>query len=510
VHDTNPHYLSCCIRSVLYQAYPHWQLCLVDDCSTNEEIPDVLRQWATRDNRISVAFHQSNTGISGATATGVEMAVGDYLGFLDHDDELTPDETGASLFYTDEDLIGDDGSRQGVFHKPDFNRELLFSHNYITHLVVIKKELYRKIGAMSGAYDGAQDFDLVLRATEQTEQVFHIPHVLYHWRTAATSTSINHEKKPYAHEAGKRALAESLARRKIAADVVDNHLKFHYRVVYRRTAEPRISVLVWSPGSDPISTRQLETIRAQAGYDNFEVIRLPKSGADLTSHSPADKAAAFHEVIAADRADYIALIGAAPQDISESWLHHLAAPLLQDPGLGIVCGRVAYDGQDGRSLAIPDLNDHSDHHFGAVLAAMSRHLNGLHNPQLVRCCDWSICLFSRALYRQIGGFDRKRFPGELAMHDFSLSVFKTGKKILFIPDVVVDLGAEMAPEHGQRSAGVTGEREAFQQKWRDLLARPDPFYNTGRLMEHRIGHRHFQRWLTGREEESLDETAKLH
>ncbi len=520
VHDTNPHFLNCCIRSVLYQAYPHWQLCLVDDCSTNDEIPDLLRQWATRDDRISVAFHQRNTGISGATATGVELAVGDYLGFLDHDDELTPDclyrvarsinETGASLLYTDEDLVGDDGSRQGVFHKPDFNRELLFSHNYITHFVVIKNDLYRKIGAMSGAYDGAQDFDLVLRATEQTEQVVHIPYVLYHWRTATTSTSINHEKKPYAHEAGKRALAESLARRGIAAEVADNHLNFHYRVVYRRTAEPRISVLIWSDDSDPISARQLEALRSQARYDNLEVLLLPQSGAAPASRHPAAKAAAFDEAIAASRADYVALIGAPPQDISEAWLHHLAAPLLQDPDLGIVCGRVAYSGHDGRSLAIPDLDDHGDHHFGAALAGMSLHLNGLHNPQLVRCCDWSICLFSRALYQQIGGFDPERFPGVLAMHDFSLSVFQTGKKILYIPDVLVDLGTEIPPAHEQRPAGVSGEREVFQQKWRDLLARPDPFYNTGRLIEHRVEHRCFQRWLTGREEESLDETAKFH
>ncbi|MCB2214870.1 glycosyltransferase family 2 protein [Desulfofustis glycolicus] len=520
VHDTNPHFLNCCIRSVLYQAYPHWQLCLVDDCSSNEEIPELLRQWAARDDRISVAFHQRNTGISGATATGVDLAVGDYLGFLDHDDELTLDclyrvvhsinETGASLLYTDEDLVGDDGSRQGVFHKPDFNRELLFSHNYVTHFVVIKRELYRKIGAMSGAYDGAQDFDLVLRATEQTEQVVHIPHVLYHWRTAATSTSINHEKKPYAHEAGKRALAESLARRGIAAEVVDNHLNFHYRVVYRRTAEPRISVLVWSPGSKPISARHCEAVKAQAGYDNFEVLVLPQPGAAPISRPPAAKAVAFHEAIAADRADYVVLIGSSPQDISEAWLHHLAAPLLQDPDLGIVCGRVAYGGQDGRSLAIPDPDDHSDHHFGAALAAMSRHFNGLHNPQLVRCCDWSICVFSRALYQQIGGFDPEKFPSVLTMHDFSLSVFQTGKKILYVPDVVVDLGTEMALEYGERPAGVPGEKEVFQQKWRDLLARPDPFYNTGRLIEHQIDDRHFQRWLTGREEECLDETAKLH
>ncbi len=521
VHDTNLHFLNCCIRSVLYQAYPHWQLCLVDDCSTNPEIPELLRKWTARDNRIKAAFQQRNTGISGATATGVDLAGGEYLGFLDHDDELTPDclyrvaesinETGASLFYTDEDLIGDDGTRiGGVFHKPDYNRELLFSHNYITHFVVIKRELYQKIGAMSGAYDGAQDFDLVLRATEQTEHVVHIPRVLYHWRTAATSTSIDHQQKPYAHEAGKRALTESLARRGVDADVFDNHLNFHYRVAYRRTAEPRISVLAWQPESERASRRLRELLGGRAGYDNLELILLPESGAALTSDQAAGKAAVFHEAIAACQGDYIALIGSPPADISESWLHHLAAPLFQDPELGIVCGRVSYGGADGRSLVIPDLNDASDFYYAAVLAAMSKHLNGLHNPQLVRCCNWSICLFHRDLYRFNGGFDVQHFPGVLTMHDFSLGVFQSGKKILYTPDVVVDLETEITPQGVSGSAAVTGEREAFQRKWREVLAQPDPFYNTGILIEQRVEYRSFQRWLTGQEQESLDETAKFH
>lgn len=507
VHDTNHHFLNCCIRSVLYQAYPHWQLCLVDDCSTDGEIARLLTRWAARDSRINVAFHQRNTGISGATATGAELADGAYFGFLDHDDELTPDclyrvarsinKTGASLFYTDEDLVGDDGSRQGVFHKPDYNRELLFSHNYITHFVVIKRELYEKTGAMSGAYDGAQDFDLVLRATEQTEHVVHIPRVLYHWRTAATSTSINHENKPYAHEAGKRALAESLARRAIDADVLDNHLNFHYRVAYRRSAEPTISVLAWLPENATASSRQGEALSGRAGYDQGEVIPLCESGPPFSSHRSAGKAAVFHEAITTCRSDYIALIGSPPTHISDRWLHHLVAPLLQDPELGIVCGRVSYRGTDGSSLAIPDLDNHFDHYYAAALSAMSRYLNGLHNPQLVRCCDWSICVFRRDLYRQTGGFDLERFPGVLAMHDFSLSVYHTGKKILYTPDVVVDLGIESPVEEVKRPAGVPGERELFQQKWRDLLAQPDPFYNTGRLIEHGVEYRHFRRWLTG-------------
>jgi O-antigen biosynthesis protein len=520
VYNTNHHFINSCIRSVLYQAYPHWELCLVDDGSTDEEIPQLLKQWSARDARIKVAFHDRNTGISGATATGIDLAGGEYFGFLDHDDELSLDclfqvakrinETGASLFYTDEDLVGDDGSRQGVFHKPDYNRELLFSHNYITHFVVIKRELYDKIGGMTAEFDGAQDYDLVLRATEQTDQVVHIPHVLYHWRTATSSTSINHEQKPYAHEAGRRALTESLTRRAISAEVQDTHLNFHYYLAYARTVEPAITVLVCHLNEDTASQRKAASLIEKAGYDNLELQLLPQAVAEETRRQPDRQAALLHEAIETCRSDYVAILGSMPSDISELWLHHLAAPLFQDPNLGIVCGRVCFAGEDGRSYTVPDLADQSDRYFSAVLPAMSRHLNGLHNPQLVRCCDWSLCLFPRAVYLEVGGFDAQKFPDLLAMHDFSLAVFTTGKKILYTPYAIVDLGQQTQPGRPGRTPVVTGEKALFQHKWRAVLNKPDPFYNTGILIEQQIAYRRFQHWLTGTEEESLDETAKLH
>ncbi|MBE0583990.1 MAG: glycosyltransferase, partial [Desulfofustis sp.] len=518
VYNTDHHFLNCCIRSVLYQAYPHWELCLVDDCSTDEELPQLLAQWSTRDARIKVAFHERNTGISGATMTGIDLAGGEYLGFLDHDDELSLDclfqvakrinETRAELYYTDEDLVGDDGSRQGVFHKPDYNRELLFSHNYITHFVVIKRELYDKIGGMTAEFDGAQDYNLVLRATEQTDQVIHIPEVLYHWRTAPSSTSIKHEEKPYAHEAGKRALTMSLARRAISAQVHDNHLNFHYRVAYSRTIEPSIAVLVCHHEEDGVSRSKAALLSEKAGYDNLELILLPQESAEKTRSQPERKTILLHRAIETCRSEYVVILDSMPVDISDLWLHHLAAPLFQDSNLGIVCGRVSFAGEDGQSYAVPNLNDRSERYFAAALPAMSRHLNGLHNPQLVRCCDWSLCLFPRAVYREAGGFDLQKFPYLLAMHDFSLTVFESGKKILYTPSATVDFGKQTQPGRVGGLSAITGEKELFQRKWRAVLSEPDPFYNTGILREQQIAYHRFQQWLTG--EECLDETGKIH
>jgi len=199
VYNVSSLHLNNCIRSVLYQSYPHWELCLVDDCSTDNNVRPLLEKWAAKDKRIKIDFLPKNSGISAASNKAVSLAAGDYLGFLDNDDELAVDclyslvqkintET-ADLYYTDEDLIGEDGTQFSVFHKPDFNSQLLLSHNYITHFVLVRKSLFDTVGGFSSDKDGAQDFDLLLRLSEQARGIIHIPEVLYHWRASESHQS---------------------------------------------------------------------------------------------------------------------------------------------------------------------------------------------------------------------------------------------------------------------------------------------------------------------------------
>ncbi len=181
VYNPRAAFLRNCIRSVLYQSYPHWQLWLVDDCSSTGGTRDILSDWAARDERINCIFNAHTRGISGATQIGADKCTGDYLGFLDHDDELASDcllrvveeinRSGAEFLYTDEDLIGDDGSRHAVFNKPGFNRALLYSHNYITHFIAVARNLFVSAGGFDSRYDGAQDYDLVLRLTDRASVI---------------------------------------------------------------------------------------------------------------------------------------------------------------------------------------------------------------------------------------------------------------------------------------------------------------------------------------------------
>lgn len=226
----------------MFQSYPKWELCLVDDASTQAHV-DLLEKWKKLDKRIKVKVLQSNQGISGATNEAAKLATGEYIGFLDNDDELKPEAlyhmvsrintTGADLLYSDEELIDHNGRLVHVFRKPGFNRELLYSHNYITHFVVAHRELFFAVDGLNTAKDGAQDFDFLLKATEKAKNVDHVARSLYRWRATETSTTINHDSKSYADEAGKRALEDTLKRLKIDGNVLGADWKFYYKIIRR-------------------------------------------------------------------------------------------------------------------------------------------------------------------------------------------------------------------------------------------------------------------------------------
>ncbi|MCI5145419.1 MAG: glycosyltransferase, partial [Candidatus Electrothrix sp. AR3] len=189
VYNTNAELLRRCIHSVLYQAYPHWQLCLVDDGSSAEHIQPLLQEYAARDERIKIRLLPENQGISLATNQAAELAIGEYVAFLDHDDELHQDALyhialaisrfAPDALYSDEELIDWKGFRCSGFHKSDYNPELLLCHNYITHFFTTRRSLFQQVGGLSASCTGAQDYDLVLKICEQTERVHHIRRSLY-------------------------------------------------------------------------------------------------------------------------------------------------------------------------------------------------------------------------------------------------------------------------------------------------------------------------------------------
>lgn len=246
--------LRACVESVLAQTYPKWTLLLVDDGSTQAETTAALHECARRDDRIAVIRRPRQGGVAAATDEGLRAAEGEFIALLDHDDELSPHAMAAmarriiaqpdvDVLFSDEDKIDEQGRRHTPVFKPAFSPHHLFTSNYLCHLLVVRTALVRDVGGMRGEYNGAQDYDLVLRCIERTRHIAHVPLVLYHWRTHAQSTSGAGRAKPWAAEAGRRALRDAMQRRGLEVAVEHSPFLLSYRVRPKVTCDDQADVV---------------------------------------------------------------------------------------------------------------------------------------------------------------------------------------------------------------------------------------------------------------------------
>ncbi|MBT8334603.1 MAG: hypothetical protein KJP19_09235, partial [Deltaproteobacteria bacterium] len=386
---------------------------------------------------------------------------------------------------------GDDGTRLSVFYKPDFNRDLLFSHNYVTHFLVVATKLFKKLGGFSSDYDGAQDYDLMLKLSEQTENIAHLPHILYHWRASDSSTSINHRQKSYAHQAGKRALENSLNRRNLSVSVEDTDLKFYYRIKFPSREEPSVSVIQWLEKGSKDHDSQLSLLKDKTQYDNSHFM-------SVSADQHRDKANLLHNAVLETETDYIALIGSNIIDVDSLWLTELLAPLLQNSQIGIVCGNFHYSNTDGASYTVPDLANRDCQYFANFLALSSIHANGFHCTQLIHYSNWDFCLLSRSLFNQLGGFDFNSFPHILAMADFSMRAVEQGKEILYTPYAQATARGCNNTFPIVDGKELKAEKKRFQKKWKQQLDAFAPYYNRGILDENDIDRGAFRQWILGK------------
>ena len=522
VYNVDVHHLNNCIRSVLYQSYPHWQLCLADDCSTEPHVRPLLQEWAERDQRIKLVFLENNQGIAGATDAAATLADGEYLGFLDNDDELAAEclyriartiiDTGADLLYTDEDLIGEDGRCFSVFHKPDFNPELLLCHNYVTHFVMTARNLWQQVGGLAMEKSGAQDYDLFLKLSEIAQKTVHIPEVLYHWRASETSTSINHSQKEYADEAGRQSVVDALQRREIEAEVLNSEFRYYYRTKRELYLLPLVSLVVTSEREDASCAAWVDNLLRSTQYANFEVIVLRKREENcsaLTVYAGASDrpvkiieydglaGMAFLRNLALPACDgeFVVLLDDALEPVDGYWLSALME-YCQRPDTGIVAGRVEIDPVAGVEVTpLPDIGNQSPLYYARFVQQASVLLNGLHCPQNIWCAPGICCAINRELLD--GGLDADNFPHLFALHDLSFSGIKKGMHIYYTPYCRLHQGdGRNVGQSGDISAWQL-EQYVFQQKWRQVLQQGDPFYNLGKLQEAGITREDFLRWFAG-------------
>lgn len=244
VFNIEPELLEKAVKSVERQVYPHWELCMADDGSTDPRVQATLERLGENEPRIRVMYLEQNQGISGASNAALSLASGEYLAFLDHDDEFHPlallqvarclgKYPQTDLIFSDEDKLTMDGKRRDVVRKPGWSPDLFLTYNYLCHLVVCRKALVDQVGGFRKGFEGSQDYDLLLRLTELTDRIRHIPRVLYHWRMIPGSAAQVVDAKGYAFARSKQALREAMARRGIEAEVTDNESPGTFKILIK-------------------------------------------------------------------------------------------------------------------------------------------------------------------------------------------------------------------------------------------------------------------------------------
>ena len=464
VYNTDEKWLRHCVDSVLDQIYPNWELCIADDASPAAHVRAVLQEYESRDERIKVVFRERNGHISAASNSALEIATGEFVALLDHDDELSPDalfwianevdkfpET--AMIYTDEDLIDISGRRSDPKFKPDFSRDLFYSTNLITHLAAYRTDLVRRIGGFRVGFEGSQDYDLALRVIEQVdeEQIRHIPRVLYHWRTIRGSVAYSMDEKPYAHERARTAIREHLERTGFTVEVREASHDLH-RVVYRLPDErPAISIIVSSDDRN---------IPARIG-ENDEVLHVPLSR--------QDRALRLNEAVSRSSAEGLFFLdGDLSLRSAGDTVAELATFALQ-PGIGAVAGRILardFFVEQCGLVVQRDLSTAYAHEGIPIDAAGDLSRNRLiGNFSAVSISCFAI---SRKSFDAVGGFDR-----ELEMFDLDLclKLREKGKRIVTVPHLVfVRTG-----QHQKRNCRPD-ELARLRSRWPEYVE-ADPFCN---------------------------------
>ena len=508
-YETPEMFLREMIESVQNQTYDNWELCIVNASPGNDVMQRVLAEYIKKDARIRVKELAENKGIAGNTNEALAMASGDFVGLLDHDDLLAPDalfeaakalerEPSIDVLYTDEDKVDTDGKKHFKPNlKPDFNLDLLRSNNYICHFFMVRRTLAEQAGGFSGEYDGAQDYDFILRCTDMAENIHHIPEILYHWRTHEASTADNPISKLYAYEAGKRAIEAHLTRRGQAGEVsLKKDLGF-YRVKYPVQGNPLVSVII--PNKDEAESLKLciESLQRTVSWENYEIIIVENNstGRDIFAYyrelakdaririvrwkSAFNYSAINNYGVKYAKGEYLLFLNNDIEALEEGWLTEMLG-VCQRPEVGAVGAKLLYpDGTIQHAGTVIGIGGIAGHMFVNMPGG---HSGYLHKASLMP--DYSAvtaaCMMMKSsLFEQLGGFEERL---SVAFNDVDLCLRANETGHLVVYDSYACLrhyesksrGAEDSPEKVRR---FQEEIEFMRTRWEKLLKAGDPYYN---------------------------------
>ncbi|MFA0426726.1 glycosyltransferase family 2 protein [Vibrio sp. 10N.222.51.C5] len=450
-------FLKECVDSVHKQTYSNWQLILVNDASTSQEVNDYLQNIADQHlEQINVISNRQNLHISLSTNEGLKQCNGDYVTFLDHDDLLAPqalnevasaiaDNSNLQWLYSDEDLMSKTGKRIAPHFKSQWNPYLLHAHNYITHLSVYKRNLLGGVGGCREGVEGAQDYDLALRVSQvlSESEIAHIPKILYHWRMHEKSTASQSGAKPYTVEAGKQALLECLENQGINASVQDGNLDNYYQVSYLPDHWPKVSIIVPTRDHKEVLETCIESVLNKTDYPDFEIIIMDNQ----SQQAPAleylnlvgknsnvkvikyDKPFNYSEInnvaVEYSNGEVIVLLNNDTEVITASWLKEIVG-LAMRPDVGCVGAKLLYpDNTIQHAGVILGLGGYAAHSHRCVPNDSNGYFNRPHVNQVLSAVTGACLAIRKETYLAVEGLD-ETFQVAYNDVDFCLKVQKAG------------------------------------------------------------------------------------
>jgi glycosyltransferase involved in cell wall biosynthesis len=491
VFDTPVPWLGEAVESVLAQVYENWELLLIDDGSTDADLLRALPALGARDRRIRLVRLESHQGISAALNRGLDLASGEWVTFLDHDDLLEPDalfqnvkllqeNPGLDLIYSDEDKLTDQGLDSPML-KPDWSPDFFLSCNYLCHMIFLRQNRVREVGGFQSQFDGSQDYDLLLRVSERTNRIHHIPRVLYHWRRSETSSASDVRQKPGQLEASWRAIEAHLKRRGEQARVAVDW-RTHAFYVRRELREARkISVIIPSFRASGSLERCLKTMVSRTSYPNYEIVivqagerdKIAEATTDSLHHvlyftDAANDSAAKNYAVAHTDSPWLLFLDDKVEATGPDWLT-IMAEHVQRAETGAVGPRLVNSSgtieHAGLVLGVNGIAQSAFRGFPAEHPGVNRQLQMTRNYSAVS----SACLLvRREVFQKIGGFDEK-LSGALADIDLCLKMRDAGYLIVYTPL------AKLCWDAVSDKNDAAGEA-VVRKRWVHLLER-DPYYN---------------------------------